>query len=180
MPRGINWYLKKELIVKTPFIGRLSSKYLEKARYNLVTMSLLFELDGNLEVRKLLNIPIDYETYEWVVVSGYYAMYMAALAALAKVNYRSKNHSATIVALDTFFVQKKLLEEKYLKMLENVKLGKEQLENLELARERREIAQYSVTKETTEELAHKTKAGAYDFVDRIEELIEGLEVRRFE
>lgn len=175
MARSVRWYENKGLLIKTSFISRLSPKYMEKARHNLATMSLLSDINKGGEARELLNIPEDYEASEWVVISGYYAMYMAALSALAKVNYRSKNHSATIAALDTFFVQKKLLEEKYLKMLEDVKLEKEQIENLELARERREIAQYSVTKETTRKLAEKTKDDAYDFVDRIEELVEELE-----
>ena len=108
------------------------------------------------------------------MICGYYAMYMAALSALAKVGYRSKNHTATIIALETFFVNKKLLELEYLEMLEKAQLEKEQIEQLKLARERREIAQYSVTKGTTRMIAKNIREDAYKFIERIEELVESL------
>jgi len=101
-------------------------------------------------------------------------MYMAALATLAKIGYRSKNHTATVLALETFFVKKKLLEARYLEMLEKARLQKEQVEQLKLARERREIAQYSVTKETTRRMAEKTKDDSYKFVEKMEELVEAI------
>jgi len=140
--RSIQWFEEMRLIERTPFIGRLSPGYMEKARYNLTTMS----------------IP----------------MYMAALSSLARINYRSKNHTATVVAMETFFVKKELLEERYLDMLENVQLEKGKIEQLEVVRERREIAQYSVTKDTTSELALKTRDDAYDFVNRIDVLLDEI------
>lgn len=171
MERSIEWFIKKELLLKTPFIARLTLRFLEKARNNLITMSILFDLHENDKVRDALKIPKDYDSSEWVVVSGYYAMYMAALAALARIGYRSKNHAATVVALETFFVSKKLLEPKYLEMLKKAKLEKEQIDQLRLAKERREIAQYSVTKETTRKIAEEIKDNAYQFVERIEEML---------
>ena len=59
-------------------------------------------------------------------------------------------------------------------MLENARLQKEHIEQLKLARERREIAQYSVTKETTRRIAEKTRNEAYQFVEKMEELIETI------
>lgn len=174
MTRSVRWFEKKGLLEKTPFIGRLSSQYVEKARYNLTTMSILLQINDNKEVREILNVPDWYLSSQWVVITGYYAMYMAALSSLAKINYRSKNHTATIVAMETFFVKKKLLDEKYLRMLENVQLEKERMEQLEIARERREIAQYSVTKDTTKELALRTRDDAYDFVNRIDALLDEI------
>ncbi len=119
-----------------------------------------------------------YLSSHWVVITGYYAMHMAALSSLARINYRSKNHTATIVAMKTFFVKKELLEEKYLDMLKNVQLEKERVEQLEIVRKRREIVQYSVTKGTTRELALKTRDDAYDFVNRIDVLLD--EIRGYE
>ena len=173
MVRNIKWFENKGLLIRTPFIRRLAQKYMEKARYNLVTMSLLSDASKP-EVMELLNLPDDYNPSEWVVITGYYAMYMAALSVIAKVGYRSKNHSATIVALDTFFVQRRLMEERYLRILEDTRLEKEKVEQLELARERREIAQYSVTKDTTTKQTKKTREDAYDFVERMEELLDTL------
>ena len=84
MSKGIRWFINRELLLKTPFIRRLAPRFLEKARNNLITMSILFDLHKNERVKEELNIPADYDSSEWVTVCGYYAMYMAALAALAK------------------------------------------------------------------------------------------------
>lgn len=174
MARNIKWFENKGLLTRTSFIHRLAPKYMEKARYNLITMSLLSEASKP-ETMEFLNLPDDYNPSEWVVITGYYAMYLAALSGISKVGYRSKNHSATIAALDTFFVKKRLIEGRYLRMLEETHLEKEKVEQLELARERREIAQYSVTKDTTTNLAEKTRKDAYDFVERIEYVLDVLE-----
>jgi len=167
-------WMDEGVLIKTPFVGKLAPRFLEKARNNLITMSILFDLHSNKEARKLLQVPEEYDPSEWIVVSGYYSMYMAASAALAKVGYRSKNHTATIAGLDSFFVRKKLLEPEYAKMIENAQLEQEVVDQLRLARERREIAQYSVTKETTGTLAKQIKEDAYKFVERIEKLVQSL------
>ncbi len=170
----INRFIDQSLLIKTPFIARLARRFLNKARNNLVTMSILLDLQDNAEAKEALSVPEDYDPTEWIVICGYYAMYMAALGALARVGYRSKNHAATVAALETFFVEKKLLEPEYLKMLERVQLEREQIEHLRLAKERREIAQYSVTKQTTMSIAEKIRTDAYEFVERIEELAKVL------
>ena len=174
MVRSIQWFEERRLIERTPFIGRLSPGYMEKARYNLTTMSILFQIGDDSEAREILDVPEWYLPSQWVVITGYYAMYMAALSSLARINYRSKNHTATVVAMETFFVKKELLEGRYLDMLENVQLEKGKIEQLEIVRERREIAQYSVTKDTTSELALKTRDDAYDFVNRIDLLLDEI------
>lgn len=175
MERDVNWFIEEGLLAKTQFIRKLAPKFLDKARNNLVTMSVLLDLNDNRGARNALNVPEDYDPNEWVVVCAYYAMYMAASAALAKIDYRSKNHAATVLALETFFVKKQLLEDRYLKMIEKAQLEKGDIDDLKLARDRREIAQYSVTKETTRKIAEGIKEDAYKFVERIERLVEGLD-----
>ncbi len=105
---------------------------------------ILFRIGDGSEAREILDVPEWYLPSQWVVITGYYVMHMAALSSLARINYRSKNHTATVVAMETFFVKKELLEVRYLDMLENAQLEKGKIEQLEIARERREIAQYSV------------------------------------
>jgi uncharacterized protein (UPF0332 family) len=174
MKKDINVFIQEGLLTKTPFIQKLAPRFIEKAKNNLITLSILFDLHRNKEVREKLNVPENYDSNEWVVVCAYYAMYMAASAVLAKINYKSKNHTATVMALETFFVKKQLLEEKYLKMIEKAQLEKEYVDNLNLARNRREIAQYSVTKETTRRIAEEIKEDAYKFVERMEKLVVDL------
>ena len=178
--KDLNWFIQKGLLTKTPFMQKLAPRFIEKAKNNLITLSILFELHNNKEVRDSLNIPEDYDSSEWVAVCAYYAMYMAASAALAKISYKSKNHTASVMALETFFVKKQLLEENYIKMIEKAQLEKQYVDNLNLARDRREIAQYSVTKETTRRIAEEIKEDAYTFVGRMEKLIDGLERHDYE
>ncbi|MBI2549388.1 hypothetical protein HYW21_08630 [Candidatus Woesearchaeota archaeon] len=80
--------------------------------------------------------------------------------------------------METFFVEKQLLEESYLTLIERAQLEKQYIDNLNLARDRREIAQYSVTKETTRRIAEEIKEDAYKFVERMEKLITDLERRK--
>lgn len=169
--RNIDFYLREGHIVKDKTVITLAEKYLQKAKNNLVTMKLLFELNINKKARDLLNVPKDYDANEWVVICGYYAMYTAVLALLAKIGFRSKNHTATVLVLDEFFVKKKLLDKESLMILENALLQKEEIEKLSDARHKREIAQYSITRQITMEIAEKIKKNAYDFVNKVEEII---------
>ena len=157
-------------IRKAPFIRSLSRPFLSKARHNLTTMSILSQLSDE-NARRILSVPSEYSPDEWVVVCGYYAMYMAAISALAKAGYQSKSHTATLCALDELFVRRKHLESEFVRMLDTHRVRPEDIQTLSLARDRREIAQYSVTKKTTQALASKTKEDAYRFVQRMEQLV---------
>src|SRR3989338_7017557 len=92
-----------------------------------------------------------------VVITGYYAMYSAALALIAKIGYKSRNHSATIILLEEFFIKNKLMSAEDLNLLKNAIIQKAEIEQLSDARHKREIAQYSVTKQTTKEIAETIK-----------------------
>ena len=47
----------------------------------------------------------------------------------------------------------------------------EEIEKLSDARHKREIAQYSITKQTTKSIAEKIKKDAYDFINKCEEIV---------
>ena len=160
-------WIKRKVLIKDPTIITLSGKYFEKAKTNLITMQVLSDIQSNKNVRKTLNIPDNYESDEWVIVSSYYAMYASALALLAKIGYKSSTHTATISALNDFFVKKKLLEKVDLAILNYAQLTKEEVNELADARENREIAQYGVTKKITHDLAQKSIKNAYTFVEKV-------------
>ncbi len=172
MKRNIKFYIKKGLLVKDESINELTKDYLNKAKNNLRTLKILSEIENNNDIRKKLNIPKDYNPNEWVVIIGYYAMYTAAISLLAKIGYRSKNHTATICILEEFFVKKKILDKNTLTLLKSATFHKEEIEKLSDARHKREIAQYSITKQTTKTIAEKIKKDAYDFVNKCEGIIE--------
>ena len=172
MKGEVNFYLKKGQLVKDKNAVSLSERYLEKARNNLLTMGVLSEIQQNKEAREVLKIPKEYNSDEWVVICGYYAMYSAALALLAKTGFRSKNHAATLAVLEEYFVKKKHLDNKDLSLIKDAKLQKEEIEKVSEARHKREIAQYSVTKQTTKSIAEKIKKDAYDFINKVELILE--------
>ena len=169
--RAVNWYIKQGQLSKDDSYKDLANKFLQKARHNLITMSILLELNDNKKARDLLKTPKDYDSNEWVVITGYYAMYTAATSLLAKMGYRSKNHTATLCVLEEFFVKKKILDENVLIFLKSAMFHKEEIEKLSDARHKREIAQYSITKQTTKSIAEKIKKDAYGFIDKCEEII---------
>ncbi len=171
MTKSLKWFMKKHLLLIDKTIKNLANSYMRKARNNIVTMELLGK---SINFKSNLELPDDYDPNEWVVITGYYSMYMSALAVLAKLNYKSRNHSATIKALEHFFVKKKLLEKEYLGSLEKIKIKKEEIEMLTKIRHQREIAQYSVTKKTSKNIAEETKQDAHKFVNRMEELFDSL------
>ena len=158
-------------MVKDKSIISLSMKYLEKARNNLITMQALFELSNNEKAKELLKIPKDYESDEWAVISAYYAMYMASLALIAKIGFKSKNHSATLIILEEYFVKKNHLTKEDLAIIKNAYLKREEIEKVSDARHKREIAQYSITKKTTNSLAEQIMTDAFSFVNKAEEIL---------
>lgn len=173
--KDLKWYIKKGLLIKMPSMKNLVNNFLEKARANLTTMSILSTIKTNKGVVKLLNIPDDYSPNEWVVTTAYYSMYLSALSVLAKLGYKSKNHIVTTLALEEFFVKKGLLEKEVLEMIEKARLETEYIEMIKTAKDKREIAQYSPTKKTVDSIAEEIKKDAYEFVERIEKLISEME-----
>ena len=165
----IDFYLRKGHLVKDKSVINLAGKYLDKARNNLVTMNILSELNDK---KEMLKIPKDYDSNEWVVISGYYAMYAAALALLSKIGFRSKNHTATLLILEEYFVKRKRLRNEDLLLIKNAQFQREEIEKISDARHKREIAQYSITKQTTKNIAEKIKVDAFSFVNKVQEVLE--------
>jgi len=172
MISDIKQLIRLGYISKDDSVKNLSQKYLQKARNNLITMSLLSDINNNKKVRELLKIPSEYNTDEWVVITGYYAMYASALALIAKIGFKSKNHTATISLLEEFFIKRKLMSKEDISLLKNAIFQKIEIEKLSEARHKREIAQYSVTKQTTKEIAESIKQDAYNFINKVESIIQ--------
>ena len=166
----------KGLCGKAPFIRRLSSNYLAKAYHNFTVSSLLWVAGNTNEAKKALKLSADFSAFDWVVITAYYAMYHSALAALASIGYKSDNHTATIIALEVFFVRKDLLEKEFLNKLKQArKLEAEYIQKLRQARKQRETAQYGVTEETGKDAAEKLLKDAKQFTNRIERLVNEIE-----
>ncbi|MCD6522612.1 MAG: HEPN domain-containing protein [Candidatus Diapherotrites archaeon] len=167
---------RKKLSGKAPFIRKLVSSFISKANHNFMVSSILLKLGDSNEQKKMLKLPEDFSAYDWVVITAYYAMYHSALAALASIGYKSDNHTATILALEVFFVRKNLLEKEFLdKLKEARELEEEYIQKFRMARRQRETAQYGVTKETGKNAAERLLKDARKFVNRMEQLVGDLE-----
>ena len=171
MPKSLRWFINKMLLKKDETIKNLTNSYMEKAKNNIITMELLSKVTN---FRDILELPFNYDPNEWVVIAAYYSMYIAALSVLTKLGYKSKNHSATIQVLEEYFVKKSLLDKSSFLSLKNAILQKEELEKLSEVKHKKEIAQYSVTKKTTKEIASKIKQDAYSFTGKVELIIKQL------
>lgn len=166
----IDLKIKQGRLKRDDTIIPMADSFLRKARENLITLNFLYELNSNKEIKKILNVPNYYNSYEWVVITAYYAMYTSALALLAKIGFRSKDHSATLILLEEYFVKRKILDNKSFLLIKNAMFCKKELEKLSDARHKREIAQYSVTKKTTKDIAEKIRKDAYDFVNKVDSI----------
>lgn len=173
--RKLEEFEQKRLCGKAPFIRKLSSSFLAKANHNFMVSNILWKMGNNDEAKKVLKIPEDFSAYDWVVITVYYAMYHSASAALAAIGYKSDNHTATIIALEVFFVRKNLLEQEFLdKLKQAIELEEEYIQKFRRAKRQRETAQYGVTEETGKDAAEKVLKDAREFVNRMERLIDEL------
>jgi len=117
LKRKIARYLRKEQLLKKQEYTKLEKLFLTKARKNFTIANLMFKISEQNNFKKALAVPESFETYEWVIIVSYYSMYTSALAALAKLGFKSKSHAATIAVLEHYYVRKEKLEAKHVDML---------------------------------------------------------------
>lgn len=169
----LDGYKRKGLFRKNDRGKDLASRYLEKARNNLVGAQIDFKISSDDKIQKVLEIS-NFTEYDWVIIKGYYAMYHATLSCLAKLGFKSENHNATALALEVYFVHAGKLEEKYIKILKKTKLEKDYVEKLREAKQERVIAQYNVSVDVEKRVAKWVLETAKEFVDRLEKLFEEI------
>ncbi|MBU1205111.1 MAG: HEPN domain-containing protein [Nanoarchaeota archaeon] len=175
LKKRLHSYKRKGAFRKNDREKDLALKYLEKARNNLIAMQLDFKISSNDKIQKVLEIS-HFTEYDWVLIKGYYAMYHAALACLAKLGFKSENHNATTLALELYFVHSGKLEEKYVNILEKARLEKDYVEKLREAKQERIIAQYNVSVDVEQRAAKWILETAKEFVDRLEKLFNEIKL----
>jgi uncharacterized protein (UPF0332 family) len=153
---------------------RLAENYLKNARQNLLVAKALLDLSIHGDVKKLLSLPDSFQCYSWSVAIHYYAMYHAALSALAKEGYESDDHKATRYALAKLYVIKDELEKEFLEIFDQGKkiLEEEYIVTLDDARKKDQTARYSSSQEYEKSQADAIQLDATSFVHRLAEIIE--------
>jgi uncharacterized protein (UPF0332 family) len=144
--------------------------HLKKAYHNLDLANKVFETHGAQSTFRYEG-----ENYfDWVVTICYYAMYQAALAALAGVRKEGENHQAAVCALIYFYVhKKKRLSEQYLISLDMIAaLAKQDVRKLVEKKEEREKASYDTSFVTQKGLAERALTDAREFLVKTREILE--------
>jgi uncharacterized protein (UPF0332 family) len=96
---------------------RFVSFFMINAESSLRTASVLQQISDEDSLKETLKLGANFESYLWVIVSSYYAMFYAATAILAKQGIKASGqivHKVTADALIHFFVS----NEKLAKLLE--------------------------------------------------------------
>lgn len=163
------FYLRKKGGIK-----RLTKNYLKNARHNILVAKMMMSVAENEDIKKQLVLPDDFQCYTWIIAISYYAMYHAALSALAKQGYESDDHQATKYALAKLYVIKDELEKEALELFDQGKkiLEEEYIVTLDDARKKDRAARYSAAPEYEKSKAEEIMKDAKKFVKRLAEIIE--------
>ncbi len=163
------FYLRKKADIK-----RQAGNYLKNARHNLLVAKTLLDLSDHPNLKKQLSLPDSFQCYSWAIAIYYYAMYHAALSALAKQGYESDDHKATRCALAKLYVIKDELEKEFLEIFDQGKkiLETEYIVTLDDARKKDQVARYSASPEYEKSQAEVIQKDAVKFVNRLAEIIE--------
>jgi len=165
--------------------------FMANAESSLRTASILQEISDENALKETLKVGMDFESYLWVIVSSYYAMFYAATAILVKQGIRTTGqivHKVTADVLIHFFGS----NEKLAKLLEQYEeaqavglelVGREDLmkrmqkkaDELIIAyegeRKKRSKFQYDIGVQAKKGYAQTSLERAKDFVFEIRKLV---------
>ncbi len=155
--------------------------YRGKARHNLEITNFLYK--ATVESKGARRY------YDWVIISGYYAMFHAALAALSAITLKISgavseegpvggSHQAVIDAFEYYFhyiPKKPKIEEEHLRILKTAtEIEADYVDYIRDAKSARTTAQYEVTADIQERDTKFIVENAPKFIDRIESLLDDL------
>jgi uncharacterized protein (UPF0332 family) len=123
---------------------------------------------------------------DWVVISAYYAMYQSAIALLARIGSKSKDHATTVAVLEYFFgeeITKELIQKfnelKEMKeKIESIKINEKYIEHFWKVKQARETVQYGISI-TYRETGSVIRI-ARDFVSKIKLVLNELDEKLIE
>lgn len=169
----IQGYLKDRDIYEDKNFSSLVPYYIDKARHNLLMAKIICNISEDIKFKQTLSIPDDFIAFDWVIITGYYAMFHIATALLGTIGIRTRSHESLINALEYQFVHKKdLLETDFIKKISKAKkLEEHYINRMWTAKTKRIMAHYRAEKEVLKKDAYKILDAAIKFVDRLQEII---------
>jgi hypothetical protein len=105
--RNVKQYIDDDLLkINDKDAARFVDFFMANAEASLRTASILQQISDDDTLKETLKVGSDFESYLWVIVSSYYAMFYAATAILAKQGIKASGqlvHKVTADALIHFF-----------------------------------------------------------------------------
>jgi uncharacterized protein (UPF0332 family) len=133
----------------------LAEEHLVKAETNLLAMETMFQN----------------KFFDWTIVTSYYAMYHATLAALWLIGIDARSHECAILAFESFYAKKGKVDKRYTEYLHRAKnLSEKYADTLEKIRTLRVQASYGIGEIKSAD-ATFASSQAKDFVGAIRKLV---------
>ncbi|MFH1592047.1 MAG: HEPN domain-containing protein [Candidatus Woesearchaeota archaeon] len=156
--------------------------HFNKSEYNLRVAQINFNLNKDKEIIKKLEnteeIDPDFNTYEWVVIMAYYAMFHSVNALLRKIGIivgKEHSHDITLNLLLYYFYFTKIIEDSLIEIFENTgEEAKKLISSYIYAKDERVKYQYKADQATQEKNAKKILNGAVIFVNKLKEISTSL------
>lgn len=124
----------------------------------------IVKAENNLRAMELLY---KNKFYDWTVVTGYYAMYHAVLAALRSIGLIALTHRCALNGFRVFFIERNVIENKFLEYLRRAKkLEGKYANTIDKASKQRVLVQYNVIELSGGDVEWILHA-AREFVERI-------------
>ncbi len=165
--------------IKIMFPDEIWTRYhFNKADYNLRIARVNFNLNEHPDFIKELEQTEEpdpeFNTYEWVIIMSYYAMFHSVNALLRKIGIKVGKeyaHEITTNLLLYYFYYTKLIEDELLEIYENAEeKAKELVVSYILAKEERTKYQYEVNLESQKKDAEIIFNDAVNFVSRLKDI----------
>ncbi len=150
--------------------------HFSKSDYNLRIARVNFNLNEHKDFIKELEKSEDpeFNTYEWVIIMSYYAMFHSVNALLKKIGIKIGKkyaHEITTNLLLYYFYYTKIIEDELLKLYENAEeKAKSLVVSYIFAKEERTKYQYEANIESQKKDAEKVLDDATNFVSRLKDI----------
>jgi len=152
--------------------------HFSKAEYNLRIARINFNLNEHKDFIKKLEQTEEYDpefnTYEWVIIMSYYAMFHSVNALLRKIGVKVGKkyaHEITTNLLLHYFYYTKIIEDELLKIYEKAEeKAKELVVSYIFAKEERTKYQYEVNLKSQKRDAEKIINDGVNFVSRLKDI----------
>ena len=156
--------------------------HFSKSEYNLRVAQINFNLSRNKKVIKELEnveeIDEKFNTYEWVIIISYYAMFHSVHALLRKIGIivgKEHAHEITLNTLLYYFYFTKIIEDSLIEIFEDAETeAKRLISSYIYAKDERIKYQYKADQTSQEDNSKKILDNAITFVGRLKDISTNL------